>query len=34
MKSPYICMLCLQEIHCRGNSNNAECECSCGEEEL
>ena len=30
----YKCMLCLADVHCKGDSNNAECECDCGEHEL
>ena len=31
MKRRYICFLCRVGDHCRGNSNNAECDCGCGE---
>lgn len=31
MAKIYYCLLCLAGDHCKGNSNNSECECACGE---
>jgi len=30
----YRCILCIAGEHCKGDSNNNECECGCVDEEL